>query len=135
MPMNQILSDKKILIAEDEPAMLEALTDKFKREGCVIIQAKDGQIAIDLAAKERPDIILLDILMPKINGMDVMKNIREESEWGRKVPIVILTNLSPDEKIMSGVVKNEPSYYLIKSDWKLYEVVEKVQDCLKNPSL
>lgn len=130
--MDQVLSNKKVLIAEDEPAMLNALTDKFAREGCVVIRAENGEIALNLAVKEKPDVILLDILMPKMNGMEVLNKIRKGSDWGKKVPIVILTNLSADEKIMSGIVENEPSYYLIKSDWKLYEVIEKVRDCFRN---
>jgi CheY-like chemotaxis protein len=129
--MDQILSNKRILIAEDEPAMLTALIDKFEREGCVVVKAENGEIALELAVKEKPDVILLDILMPKMNGMDVMNGIRQDSDWGKKVPIIILTNVSPDERIMGGVTKNEPAFYLIKSDWKLSEVVEKVRDCLK----
>jgi DNA-binding response OmpR family regulator len=111
--------------------MLNALTDKFKQEGCVVIRAENGKVAIDLATKERPDVLLLDILMPKMSGMEVLDKVRTGSDWGKKVPIIMLTNLSPDEEIMGGVVKNEPSYYLIKSDWKLYDVVEKVRDCFK----
>jgi DNA-binding response OmpR family regulator len=133
--MDQILSNKKVLIAEDEPAMLNALTDKFKGEGCVVFRAENGKIALDVATKEQPDVLLLDILMPEMSGMEVLSAVREGSEWGRKVPIIMLTNLSPNEEIMNGVVKNEPSYYLIKSDWKLYEVIEKVQDCFRKPAL
>jgi DNA-binding response OmpR family regulator len=131
--MNQILLNKKVLIAEDEQAMLGALTEKFKREGCIVMQAENGEVALDLAEKEKPDVILLDILMPKMDGIEVMKRIRK-SDWGKKVPILVLTNLPADGKIMVGIAENEPSYYLVKSDWKLYEVVEKVQDCFKNPA-
>lgn len=125
---------KKILIAEDELAMQNALMDKFKREGCVVFGAENGEVAMTLAAKEQPDLILLDILMPKMTGMEVLEKIREASAWGKKIPIIMLTNLPADEKIMAGVVKNEPSYYLIKSDWKLYEVVEKARECLAGPA-
>ena len=133
--MENILSNKKILIAEDEPTMLNALTDKFKREGCVVIGADNGKSALDLAVQEKPDVVMLDILMPQMSGMEVLSGIRNASDWGKKVPIIMLTNLSPNEEIMSGVTKNEPSYYLIKSDWKLYEVVEKVRDCFRSPAL
>ena len=128
--MDQILSNKKILIAEDESAMRGALADRFKREGCVVVEAENGKVALDLATKEKPDAILLDILMPKMNGMEVLDKIRTGSDWGRMVPVVILTNLSAGDEVMKGVIKNEPSYYLVKSDWKLYDVVEKVRDCL-----
>jgi DNA-binding response OmpR family regulator len=129
--MDQPLSNKKVLIAEDEPAMLNALTDKFSQEGCTVLRAENGKVALDIATKEKPDILLLDILMPKMSGMEVLDQVRSGSDWGKKVPIIMLTNLSPNEEIMGGVVKNEPSFYLIKSDWKLYDVVEKVKECFK----
>jgi DNA-binding response OmpR family regulator len=129
------LANKRVLIAEDEPAMLNALTDKFEREGSLVMRAENGGVAITLANTERPDIILLDILMPVVDGMEVLKNIRNGSDWGRKVPIIILTNLPADDKIMNGIVEDEASYYLIKSDWKLYEVVEKVRNCLQQPNV
>ena len=103
--MNQPLLDKKILIAEDEPAMLAALTDKFKREGCIVVQAENGEVALDLAAKEKPDIILLDILMRKKSGMEVLNDLRKGSDWGKTVPVIILTNLSQDESIMGGIAE------------------------------
>ena len=133
--MEQILAGKKILIIEDEPAMLKALADEFSQEGCAVTKAEDGKVALDLIAKEKPDVILLDLIMPKMNGIEVLNTVRTESAWGKKVPIVILTNLSPNDSVMGSVTKNEPSYYLIKSDWKLYDVVQKVKDCFKTPTL
>jgi DNA-binding response OmpR family regulator len=129
--MENTLLNKKILIAEDEPAMLTALVDRFTREGCLVLRADNGAIALDRATKEQPDIILLDILMPKMSGMEVLHQVRTGSSWGKNVPIIMLTNLSPNDDVMSKVTKDEPSFYLIKSDWKLYEVVEKVRDCLR----
>lgn len=133
--MDNILDGKRVLIAEDESAMLTALTDKFKQVGCVVIGAVNGEMALNLANQEKPDILLLDILMPKMSGMEVLKLVREGSEWGKKVPIIILTNLQPDEEITERIGKDQPSYYLIKSDWKLYDVVEKVRDCFRSPAL
>ena len=133
--MDQILSNKKILIAEDESAMRNALTDEFERQGCAVLKAENGEVALDLADKEKPDVILLDILMPKINGMEVLDKIRKGSDWGKKVPIIMLTNLEADEKIMNGVAEDEPSYYLVKSDWKLYDIVEKVLSRFKTPAI
>jgi DNA-binding response OmpR family regulator len=133
--MDQLLANKKVLIAEDEPAMLNALADKFQREGCTVIRAENGAIALDAATREQPDVILLDILMPKMDGMQVLSNIRKGSDWGKKVPVIILTNVAANETITGGIIENEPAYYLIKSDWKLYEVVEKVRDCFRIPAL
>ena len=132
--MSEILKGKKVLIAEDEAPMLGALNEKFTDEGCNVIAAEDGDAALALAKKEQPDLILLDILMPKVNGLDVLEKIRGVGAWGKKVPIIMLTNLSADDKIINSVAKNEPSYYLVKTDWKLFDIVEKAKECLKNPS-
>jgi DNA-binding response OmpR family regulator len=133
--MDSILANKKVLIAEDEPAMLTALTDKFQREGCAVTRAENGEVALTLAEAGKPDVILLDILMPVVDGMEVLKRIRNGSAWGKGVPIIILTNLPADDKIMNEVTQDEASYYLIKSDWKLYEVVEKVKSCFQTQKI
>jgi DNA-binding response OmpR family regulator len=132
--MDSTLINKRVLVAEDEPAMLNALTDKFKREGCVVTGAADGEAALALAIKEKPDIILLDILMPKMDGMEVLSRVRNEAGWGKVVPVIILTNVPADEKIMNSIIKDTASYYLLKSDWKLYEVVERARNCFRNPT-
>ncbi len=122
---------KTILIVEDELPMLGALAEKFTDEGFAVTKADNGADAVTWAKRDKPDVILLDIMLPKMNGMDVLHQIRTQDEWGKKVPIIVLTNLTADEKIMHQVSADEPSYYLVKTDWKLYEVVEKVRNCLK----
>jgi CheY-like chemotaxis protein len=124
------LKGKKVLIAEDEPPMLDALATGFGGEGCVVLKATDGEEALGFALKEKPDLILLDILMPKVSGTEVLESLRKANDWGRKVPVVILTNLSADDRIMKDVVKNEPSFYLVKTDWRLEEVVLKARQCV-----
>jgi len=124
------MQSKKILIVEDEAPLLRALVDKFTLEGFETIAAEDGKSGITIALKEHPDIILLDLLLPKMDGVTVMKKIREDA-WGKHVPIIVLTNVSGDDKIMREVLKNEPAYYLIKTDWRLLDsVVEKVKERL-----
>jgi two-component system response regulator VicR len=124
---------KKILIVEDEPPMLQALSDNFKSEGFGTILAKDGEEGLTIALEQRPDLIILDILMPKINGMTVLEKLRE-NEWGRTVPVIILTNVNPrTDKTLSAIAENQPAYYLIKSDITLDGVVTKVKDLLQAP--
>jgi len=121
---------KRILVVEDEQDLLQALVDKFTREGFEMLEAKNGEAGLDLALKEHPDLILLDIIMPIMDGMTMMKKLREDG-WGKNVPIILLTNLSAtDAEIIQGVVENEPFYYLIKSDWKIKDVVGKVRETL-----
>ena len=125
------LSKKKILIVEDEMSQRKALVDKFTREGFEVVSARDGEEGLSVALTEKPDIILLDIVMPKMDGMTMLKKLRHENEWGKSVPVILLTNLSADDdKIMKGVTEDLPAYYLVKSNWAINDVVEKVKDRL-----
>ncbi|MEJ0021656.1 MAG: response regulator [Candidatus Doudnabacteria bacterium] len=124
-------SNKKILIVEDEMSQRKALVDKFTREGFQVVSARDGEEGLSTALKEKPDLILLDIVMPKMDGMTMLKKLRQENEWSKTVPVIMLTNLSADDdKIMKGVTEDLPSYYLVKSNWAINDVVEKVKDRL-----
>ena len=117
---------KSILIIEDELPMLKALSDKFSREGFEIFEAKDGKEGLDSALSNKPDLIILDIFMPIMDGKIMLEKLRADS-WGKTVPVIILTNLNPDDKTLDELMKNGPSYYFIKSKWKLEELVEKVK--------
>ena len=126
------MNDKKtVLIIEDEPSIRKAIMDKLETSEFLSIEAKNGEEGLIAAFEKKPDLILLDILMPKMDGMVMMKKLREEGDWGKKVPIIILTNLSADDRITSGVVINEPAYYLMKTDWSLDEVVAKIRSTLE----
>jgi DNA-binding response OmpR family regulator len=125
---------KKILLIEDEAPMLRALEDGFHREGLETISAGNGEAGLGLALKQKPDLIVLDILLPGIDGLTVMKKLRTEGgEYGKSVPVVILTNLSPDsEEINQTVAATSPTYYLVKADWTVEDVVAKVKERLTN---
>lgn len=126
---------KKILVVEDEPDMRQALAESLKHEGFEVIEAANGGEGLEEAIARRPDLIILDILMPKVGGMEMMKKLRQHNAWGRKVPIIMLTNLSADDKIMQGIVEDQPSYYFVKSDWKIPNVIEKVRELLTERAL
>ncbi|OGY72538.1 MAG: hypothetical protein A3E05_00230 [Candidatus Jacksonbacteria bacterium RIFCSPHIGHO2_12_FULL_44_12] len=119
---------KTILIIEDERSLREALRDKLTREGFSTLEAKNGEEGLDVALREHPELILLDIVMPVMDGMTMLKQLRENA-WGKNVKIIILTNLSDIEKIADSV-KNEVYDYLVKTDWKLEDVVTKVRERL-----
>lgn len=121
----------KILIVEDEVLISKAYTDELRDEGFSVFVAKNGQEGLELALRERPDLILLDILMPVMDGLTMMDRLRMEGIYGKNVPIILLTNLSAGEdEIMKAVTKNEPAYYLIKSDWDLSRVLDKIKERL-----
>jgi two-component system, response regulator, stage 0 sporulation protein A len=123
-----IKAEKKILITEDEPHMLRSLAEAFAGEFSVFC-ARDGQEGLSVALRERPDIILLDISMPKMDGMTMMAKLRADN-WGKNVPIVLLTNLSADDKIMAGITRDMPAYYLVKDQVTLEDIKDKVKERL-----
>lgn len=126
--------NKKILVVEDEPDMRQALAESLKHEGFEVLEAVNGGEGFEEAVSRRPDLIILDILMPKVGGMEMLKKVRGYNEWGRKVPIIMLTNLSADERIMKGIVEDQPSYYFVKSDWRIPDVIEKVRELIQERS-
>jgi two-component system alkaline phosphatase synthesis response regulator PhoP len=121
--------NKKVLIVEDESAMLQALKYKFESENFIVFTAKNGLEGLKEAEKNNPDIILLDIIMPKMDGVTMLDKLRHE-KWGKKIPVIVLTNLSEAEKI--GEVAKSGSYdYLVKTDWQIDEVVKKARERMK----
>lgn len=128
--MVQKSKNSKILITEDEEPMLKALVDTFKSAKFDVFGAKDGEKGLEIAFKEHPDVILIDILMPKVDGMAMLKKLRED-DWGKNVPVIILTNLSDVDKIAEAVEDGICSY-LIKTEWSLEDIVKKVKKTI-NP--
>jgi DNA-binding response OmpR family regulator len=125
------MNKKTILIVEDNLSIVKMLADKLRTEGFNVLQANDGQEGLMVAYDNNPDIILLDIIMPKMDGLTMMKEIRSKNEWGKKVPIILITNLSPDDDRINKIVTEYiPSYYILKSNWNLNDVLEKVKEML-----
>jgi len=123
--------NKTILIVEDEPSMLRALREKFQREGFDVMEATDGEQALRRALESKPDIILLDIVMPKMDGLTMLKELRRDKKYGERVPVIMLTNLSADnDKVLQDVVETQPSFYLVKTNWTVQEIVKKVKERL-----
>jgi DNA-binding response OmpR family regulator len=124
---------KKILIIEDNESYLSILTQKFTLEEFEVITAKDGEEGLKKATDNQPDIILIDLLLPKLNGIQIMEELRK-TEWSKDLPLIILTNINPDNEILATIMKNKPAYYLIKPEVKLEDIVEKVRSLLSNPT-
>ncbi len=122
---------KKVLIVEDEPSLRQALVDKIHRlSDIVVLEASDGEVGLMSALNERPQVIVLDVIMPKMDGLTMLKKLREDS-WGKQVSVIVLTNVSPnDEQVMSQVSVAEPSYYFVKANKSIEEVSRVVQELL-----
>lgn len=122
-------SECTVLVVEDETSLLRAIAGKLSREGFHTLEAKNGEEGLRIALEKHPDLILLDIVMPEMDGMTMMRNLRDKDEWGKKVPIIFLTNLSADAQVEQSV-KNGGYEYLMKTDWTLEQVVAKVKATL-----
>jgi len=121
----------KILIVEDEASLRRALCDKFIREDFEVFEAKDGEVGLLVATKEKPDIILLDMMMPKMDGITMLHHLRTVGTWGLTVPVLLLTNVSSDDKRMLKEVSEDiSSHYLVKSDWPISKLVIRVREAI-----
>jgi DNA-binding response OmpR family regulator len=129
--MEKIVKKKyKIAVIEDEAVMSQALTEELEDSDFEVIRAFDGAGGLRMVLKEEPDLILLDIVMPEMDGMTMMATLRKSGTFGNHVPIILLTNLNVDDKILGDIARNEPAYYLVKADYTIADVVQKVKDCL-----
>lgn len=119
---------KTILIVEDEEPMQLALKDILVFEGFNVFEAKNGEEGLAMALREHPDLILLDILMPEMNGLVMLKKLRED-DWGKKAKVIILTNY--DEKdYVATALESQVFDYFIKTDIKITEVIKKIKEKL-----
>jgi DNA-binding response OmpR family regulator len=121
-------NSKKILMVEDDALTLRSMSDKFKLEGFTVLEADNGEIGLKSALENHPDIILLDIILPKMDGLSVLEKLRQD-EWGNEVPVIMLTNLSDSDKVAEAM-KNRAYDFLVKADWKLDDIVKKVKEKL-----
>src|SRR5258706_11802090 len=121
---------KKILLVEDDAILSDMYEKKFVIEKFEVLTAHDGEKGLEIALQEKPDIILIDLLMPKMDGMTLLKKLREDP-WGENVPTIILTNLSANASILQGISENHPAYYLMKINAIPSEIVTKIKEVLK----
>lgn len=119
---------KKVLIVEDEQTLLKTIEFTLKDKGYEVFVAMDGEEASKLIKEKKPDIVLLDILLPKKNGLEVLQEMKDDPEVAN-TPVLLLTNLSDEESISQGVSLGARGYF-VKSDMTLEEVAEKVAEVL-----
>jgi len=121
---------KKILIVEDEPSYLKLLHKELSFYGYEVLEATDGKKGLEMAIRHHPDLILLDIRIPVMNGIVVLNELRKDA-YGKTAKVVFLTNLEPNDKTLQDVIHSKPSFYLIKSDIELSDLVEKIKSLLE----
>ena len=119
--------DKKIsiLIVEDDVFLADLYRTKFELEGFKVAVAYDGEKGLEMAKKNKPNVILLDLVLPKMSGFTILENLRSTAEF-KDCPIILLTNLSQKADVEKGI-KMGASDYLIKAHFMPSEVVEKIK--------
>jgi DNA-binding response OmpR family regulator len=123
------MDKKRILIIEDDSSLQKVVQEFLESEGFDTVGAEDGIEGIKLANSKKPDLILLDIILPKKDGYEVLKELKENQET-KNIPIILLTNLGSPADVEKAI-KLGATTYLTKSDYKLEEVAEKIRETLK----
>ncbi|MFZ2226446.1 MAG: response regulator [Candidatus Moraniibacteriota bacterium] len=119
----------KILIVEDEPTLNKALEEFLVEEKFEVFSAFDGEEGIKLAKEKSPDLILLDIILPKKDGFEVLDYLKLDKKT-QKIPVVLLTNLESAEDIEKAFNKGATTY-LVKANYRLEDIVKKIKETLK----
>ncbi len=124
------MPNKKVLLIEDERVLVKALEVELEDCGIDVLVANDGKKGLELAKKEKPGFILLDLILPKMQGLEVLDELKKDSKT-KEIPVLILSNLSPevngerDPRKKYGVVD-----YIVKADVDLQKLVEKIKKYL-----
>ena len=120
---------KKILFIEDESALQKTLGEILSQEGYEMIPALDGETGLEMAKTKKPDLILLDLILPKVHGLEVLKQLKEDP--GTKgIPVIILTNLEGIGDVDKAIGLGATTY-LVKAKYTLEEVLEKIKKALE----
>lgn len=118
-----------ILIVEDDEQIRSALVKEFTRVGFSVVEARDGKEGLACALRDHPDLIVLDIMMPVMNGIEMAKQLRADT-WGKNAHVLILTNLKTELKAVREVFGDAAPPYLIKADTSLQDVVAQAKSLL-----
>ena len=119
----------KVLFIEDDILLIEVCLARFSQENFMTIIARDGEQGLQKIISEKPDLILLDLVLPKLNGFELLKKIKSDSQT-IKIPVIILSNLGQENEIEKGL-KLGAVDYLIKAEWSINAVVDKIKEQLE----
>jgi DNA-binding response OmpR family regulator len=122
----------KVLVVEDEEALRKVLQEKLERFGFETFAAKDGMEGWDMAKSKNPDIILLDLILPKRDGFEVLSMLKQDEEL-KGIPVIVLSNLAEDENLKKALQMGAEDYF-VKAQHPINEVVEKVKNRLLEKS-
>lgn len=122
----------KIVIVEDEEILLRVLKEKFEKANFDVAVAIDGEEAMAVVKKSQPDVVLLDLILPKKSGFEVLQEIKSDAEL-KPIPVIVLSNLGQDEDIKRALQLGAEDY-IVKTQHPINEVIEKVKSRLLSKS-
>lgn len=121
--------EKKVLIIEDEAYFQKSLADKLTEFGYVVLLANDGKEGLQLALNQKPSLIILDIVMPVLDGISMFQKLRQD-EWGKNANVIFLSNYLSDAEKTIGGAQNKNCIFLLKSHWQPDDITHKVKEIL-----
>jgi len=122
--------NKNILIVDDDQLIVECYSLALANQGFSVLTAENGQIGLDMAISKKPDLILLDINMPVMDGLTMLRELRK-NDYGKNAAVILLTNLGADkEHIIKEIAESRPLYYIVKADFSIPQVVKSIKDAL-----
>lgn len=121
---------KKILVVEDDPDLLEIMTYKITQAGFTVIQAHNGKEGLEVALSEHPNLLLLDVMMPEMTGLEMLKALRQD-EWGKDVHVFMLTSMNRSKE-MSEAINYNVAKYFIKSDMNYENLISEINLYLRS---
>ncbi len=121
------MQGKTVLIVEDEAPLRNALKDAFTHEGFTTQEAANGAEGLAFALTLKPDVIILDLMMPIMDGQTMIKELRADEAYGKNADIIVLTNVGILNEEAKQVNMEVPAFYLTKSNWDVAAVVEKAK--------
>ena len=120
---------KKILVVEDDKFLRELIAQKIMKEGYDVIEAVDGEKGAESIRKEKPDLVLLDLILPGIDGFEVLAKMKSDPSTS-EIPVIILSNLGQKDDIEKGLEMGANDY-MIKAHFTPAEIIEKVRSVIK----
>lgn len=117
-----------VLVVDDDVILLKKMVSMLSEAGYDVIQAENGKDGLNLALKNKPDLIIADLIMPEMDGFEMIDKLRED-EWGNTVKVIVFTN-ADDIESLSKTIEDRNCDYFIKTDWHIEDIVDKVKEKL-----
>lgn len=116
---------KILLLVEDDDQIFRVLMKNFEQEGLQVLSAKNGEDGLAICLEKHPNLIVLDIVMPRMDGITMLEKLRQD-EWGKNARVLILTNLVDLEK-EAAAAKQKVAGFLIKTEWPIDKLMERIK--------